>query len=106
MTNLIPKEVEIYLSGEKKTLIKITPSTEDYSLLLKYNDGATRKYDMSDKMYGVFEILKNKNKFLEVFIDENGNIAWDIENSVSSFNEWNNRIDICADSAYIYGSEI
>lgn len=58
-------------------------------------------YDMVDNLYGVFEFLKDKEKFKEVFIDEFGNIAWDIDKNIDSTIQWNNRIDICKDSVYI-----
>ena len=56
---------------------------------------------MSDNLYGVFEILKNKDKFKEVFLDEFGNIAWDIDKELDSNIHWNNRIDLCTDSVYM-----
>jgi len=52
---------------------------------------------MSGKLFGVFEILKDK----EVFIDEHSNIAWDKDKAVDSKVVWNNRIDICKDSLFM-----
>jgi hypothetical protein len=56
---------------------------------------------MNEKLYGVFDILKDKNKFKEVFLDEYGNIAWDIDKNIDSSVHWNNRIDLCKDSVYL-----
>jgi len=41
---------------------------------------------MANKLFGVFEILKDINKFKQVFIDESGNIAWDKDTSSDSKN--------------------
>ena len=78
-------------------IINVVPN-DDYTLLLKFTNGEVRIYDMKDSLFGVFEILKDINKFREVFIDENGNIAWDRDNSIDSSIHWNNRIDICKDA--------
>jgi len=61
---------------------------------------------MNDKLYGVFEILKDISKFKEVFIDEYGNIAWDIDKTLDSNVHWNNRIDLCKDSVYLNSKPI
>nr|WP_269843972.1 DUF2442 domain-containing protein [Tissierella creatinophila] len=50
-------------------------ANEDYTLTTLFDNGEVRIYNMSDNLYRVFEILKNKDKFKEVFIDETGNIA-------------------------------
>ncbi len=59
-------------------------------------------------LYGVFDILKDKDKdkFNEVFIDEFGNIAWDIDKKADSSIHWNNRIDLCTDSVYLESKQI
>lgn len=49
---------------------------------------------MKDELYGVMKELKDIDRFKGVFIDEHGNLAW------------NNRIDICKDSLYIYSKKI
>lgn len=104
MRNNIPEEVQDYYNHGQRTLIKIK-AHDDYTLTLYYND-SIRKYDMSNQLYGVFEILKDISKFKTVFIDENGNIAWDKDSNLDSNVHWNNRIDICSDSAYISSNPI
>ena len=52
-------------------------------------------------LFGVFEILKDKDKFKEVFIDEFGNIAWERDKNVDSNKVWNNKIEVCKDSVYM-----
>ena len=81
-------------------IINVMPN-DDYTLVLKFSNGEVRVYDMKDSLFGVFEILKDINKFKEVFIDEHGNIAWDRDNSIDSNIHWNNRIDICKDAVLL-----
>jgi hypothetical protein len=96
----MPSEVKEYFEDGPKKIIKVIPR-DDYSLIIYFENNEVRVYDMSDDLYGVFEILKDKNKFKEVFIDEHGNIAWDIDKSIDSNIHWNNRIDLCKDAVYI-----
>jgi len=98
----IPSEVQAYYQNGKRKLIQIT-ANDDYSLTLQFDNGETRLYDLKDKLAGVLSVLENKAKFAEVFIDEHGNIAWDIDTSIDSNRVYSNRIDISSDSAYIYG---
>lgn len=100
MIHSVPHDVEEYFISGPFKLLTITPN-DDYTLSLEYSDGSHRIYDMSDKLYGVFEILKDHSKFNSVFIDEDGNIAWDKDPTLDSSIIWNNRIDICSDSAYL-----
>ena len=83
-----------------RNIIKVIPNA-NYSLIVSFDNNETRIYDMADNLYGVFEILKDEQKFKEVFIDESGNIAWDIDKNIDSNVYWNNRIDICKDAVYI-----
>ncbi len=98
-TSEIPREVKKYFNNGAKRITKVIPD-DNYTLTV-YFDNKARIYDMSDCLHGVFEILKDKHKFNEVFIDEFGNLAWDIDNSIDSNVNWNNRIDICKDAIYI-----
>lgn len=97
--NLISQNVREYLKDPKR-IIKVIPNN-DYTLTVLFNNNETRIYDMSNELFGVFEILKNLDKFKEVFIDESGNIAWDRDSTIDSTIVWNNRIDTCKDSIYI-----
>lgn len=36
-----------------------------------------------------------------VFVDDGGNLAWDIDPKVDSSVVWNNRIDFCRDACYL-----
>ncbi|HKM02235.1 MAG: DUF2442 domain-containing protein [Tissierellia bacterium] len=92
----MPQNVREYFATGPRRIKKVT-ANEDYTLT---ND-EIRLYDMNGMLYGVFEVLKDKGKFKEVFIDEFGNIAWDIDKDVDSNIHWNNRIDLCSDSVYL-----
>lgn len=74
---------------------------EDCALLLTFDNGEQKIYNMKNKLQGVFEILKDPQKFNSVFIDEVGNIAWDIDDQIDSSIHWENRIDICKDALYL-----
>ena len=98
----IPKEVQSYFENGRRRLINITPN-DDYSLTLEFDNGEIRVYEMKNSLTGVLAVLKDKEKFREVFVDEFGNIAWDIDCNIDSNLVYNNRIDLSADNAYIYG---
>jgi hypothetical protein len=101
----MPNEVAEYFAGGRKNLVSAMP-TSDYSLCLEFEGGERRLYELKDKLTGVLAVLLDANKFNEVFVDENGNIAWNIDESVDSSINWGNRIDLCADSVYIYSKRL
>ena len=83
-----------------REVIKVE-AIEDYKLKLTFDNGEVRIYSMENELNGVFSILKDKEKFQMVFIDEFGNAAWNIDDSVDSKEHWENRIDICKDALYM-----
>lgn len=106
MTDIeMPNDVREYFKSGPRKIKQIKPN-KDYSLTIHFDNQEVRIYDMSANLYGVFEILKNKDKFEKVFIDEYGNIAWDIDENVDSSINWNNRIDLCTDSVYLESDPI
>lgn len=78
-------------------------ANEDFSLTVTFDNNEIKIYDMKNKLFGVFEILNDINKFKEVFIDDNGDIAWDKDKNLDSNIHWNNRLDICKDAVYMNG---
>ena len=76
---------------------------DDFSLTVTFDNNEIKVYDMKNKLFGVFEILNDINKFKKVFIDENGDIAWDKDINLDSSIHWNNRLDICKDAIYMEG---
>ena len=91
--------IKKYFENPRK-LIDIVPG-EGYQLYLFFDNGEKKIYDMHGQFQGVFEVLKDKNKFDAVFIDEFGNAAWNVDENVDSAVCWNNRIDICKDALYL-----
>jgi len=99
-THTVPKKVKKYFEKGKRTITKAIPN-EDYTLTVTFDNEETRVYDMSKNLFGVFEILKDKDKFKEAFIDEFGNIAWERDKNLDSNKVWNNKIEVCKDSVYM-----
>jgi len=99
------QKVKEYLVSEKRKITKVIPEN-GYILRLEFDNGEIKTYDMTDKLFGVFEVLKAVEKFKEAFIDEHGNIAWDKDKAVDSRAVWNNRIDICKDSLYLASTPV
>lgn len=92
------KSAEYFRHPRKIKSIK----TDDYfNLIITFDNNETRLYSMKNKLDGVFSILQNPDKFRSVFIDEFGNAAWDIDETIDSSVHWNNRIDICKDALYM-----
>lgn len=96
----MPRNVQEYLRNGSRKIIQVIPGA-NYSITVIFDNDETHIYNMADNLYGVFEILQDENKFKEVFIDESGDIAWDIDTNIDSSVHWNNRIDICKDAVYI-----
>ena len=98
----IPVEVQEYFKTGKRKLVNVA-ANDNYSLTLQFDDNETRIFEVADMLTGVLTVLKDKDKFKDVFIDSFGNIAWDIDKHVDSNIIYSNRIDLSADNAYIYG---
>ena len=96
----LPIEVDELFSREEINIISLEPR-DDYSIIVTFDNGEVRLYEMKDKLKGVLEILKDIDKFKEAFIDDRGNIAWDRDKRLDSSVVWNNRIDICKDAVYL-----
>jgi len=64
----IPQKVKKYFSDGTKEIVKVI-SNNNYSLTVHFDNGEIRIYDMAKNLFGVFEVLKDKSKFKEVFID-------------------------------------
>ncbi len=88
-----------YFENPRK--IREVKALENYVLLLTFDNGEKRKYNMASELKGVFGVLKNKEKFCSVFINEVGNVAWNIDEDVDSSVHWENQIDLCKDMLYM-----
>ena len=88
-----------YFENPRK-LVKVE-ADDMFHLYLTFDNGEVRIYSMENELEGVFSVLKDKGKFQSVFIDEFGNAAWDVDESIDSKEHWENRIDICKDALYM-----
>ena len=96
----MPQKVKEYFRTGPRKIINVVPN-DNYTLTVYFDNEEVKVYDMSNYLFGMFEVKKKKNKFKEVFIDQSGNIAWDIDKHIDSSIHWNNRIDLCKDAVYI-----
>lgn len=93
------ERIKNYFENPRK--ITYVKANENYTLFITFDNGEVKKYDMINELYGVFEVLKDVKKFQRVFIDEVGNVAWDIDETIDSSIHWENRIDLCKDMLYL-----
>ena len=87
-----------YFARGRKRLAAVEPQP-DFTLLLTYEDGEQRVYDMKPLLEkgGVFEPFREYAAFQRVYLDDTCSVAWDIDSSVV----WNNKVDICPDGCYV-----
>lgn len=93
------ERVKKYFENPRR--IKSVKPIENYTLLLTFDNGEIKKYCMVNELAGVFSVLKNKDKFNQVFINDVGNIAWNIDDNIDSSVHWENQIDLCKDMLYM-----
>lgn len=95
----LEEKIKNYFENPRR-IVKVK-ADEKYNLFLTFDNGEVRLYNMQNELDGIFAVLKDKNKFQSAFIDEFGNVAWDIDNAVDSKEHWGNRIDMCKDALYM-----
>lgn len=93
---------EYFLSGRKK-ILKVAPNA-DFTLTISFDNGEQRLYDVKPllKKGTVFESFMDMENFNRVYVDDCGDIAWDIDPNIDSSEIWNNKVDLCTDSCYIH----
>jgi len=96
-----------YFSMGRRRICAAEPQ-EGYRIVLTFDNGERRVLDCSTKVKqgSIFQKVAAPKDFNRVFVDENGNLAWDIDQTVDSSRVWNNRIDFCRDACYLESSEI
>lgn len=97
------KAAEYFASGRRRAA-SVRP-LPDKSLLITFDNGDVRLYDMTPVLRPgtVFAFLADETAFERVYIDENNDIAWDIDPEVDSAVVWSNKVDISADTCYLEG---
>lgn len=95
------KTAEYFASG-KKRIVAVKPQA-DYSLLITFDNGEKRLYDVSPyiKEGTVFSFLADIDNFNRVYVDKQNSIAWDVDPTIDSDVVWNNKVDLCPDGCYI-----
>ena len=100
------KTARYFSTGRRR--ICVAEPHEGYRLILTFDNGERRMLDCSTKLSegSIFQKVAAPEDFNRVFVDENGNLAWDIDPTVDSTKVWNNRIDFCRDACYLESTEI
>ncbi len=96
---MLDEKTRKYFENPRK--LKDVKAGDGYSLMLTFDNEEKRIYDMEKELSGVFSVLRERSKFEKVFVDEFGNAAWDIDETIDSSKQWNNRIDLCKDALYM-----
>lgn len=91
-----------YFARGRKRITEVEPQ-DDYRLILHYEDGERRIYDVKPLLQQgtVFEELLNIDTFRRVYLDDANSIAWDRDPNIDSNIVWNNKVDICPDTCYV-----
>lgn len=92
-------KIRKYFENPRK--IKAVEAIDPYVLRLTFDNGEIKIHDMSNELTGVFEILKSKEKLRQVFINDVGNVAWNMDDGIDSSEHWENQIDLCKDMLYL-----
>lgn len=97
------REAAEYFAAGRKRAIGVVPN-DDFTLTIRFDNGEKRLYDMRPylKEGTVFEPLIKLENFRRVYLDDTHSIAWDVDPNVDSNVVWNNKVDLCPDSCYIY----
>lgn len=96
-----PAAADYFSRGGRR--ISSVSAADDYTLFLDFDNGERRLFDCKRFFTpgSVFESIRSPAAFKRVFLDECGNVAWDIDPAVDSSVHWDNRIDLCKDSCYL-----
>ena len=81
-----------YFARGRKRLAAVAPQ-RDFTLLLTYEDGEQRVYDMKPLLEkgGVFAQFRDYEEFKRVYLDDCHDVAWDIDPNIDSNVVWNNK---------------
>ncbi|ERM92529.1 hypothetical protein O163_05040 [Caldanaerobacter subterraneus subsp. yonseiensis KB-1] len=71
-------------------------ATDDYKLIVVFDNGTVKEYDMKPKLNEYpFEMLKNKAFFKAVKVDAGGyGVSWNTEIDLSEYELWKNGKEI------------
>ncbi len=91
-----------YFAAGRRQITAVTPR-EDFTLLLRFDNGETRLYDARPLLQEktVFAPFRSWDNFRRVYLDEDHSVSWDIDPNVDSNVVWNNKVNLCPDSCYV-----
>ena len=95
-------EAANYFANGRRRIVNVTPQ-KDFTLRLLFDNGETRSLNVAALIQHntVFVRLHDWNVFQNVYLDELGNVSWDISPEIDSDTNWNNKLDLCSDSCYL-----
>ena len=91
-----------YFANGRRRIVSAVPG-RNYTILLSFDNGERRLLDCKSNFTegSIFNKLADQDAFNRVFVDSNGNLAWDLDPRVDSNVAWSNRVDFCRDSCYL-----
>lgn len=91
-----------YFAAGRRKIVAVTPNP-DFTLTLQIDNGEVRVYDAKPLFEPgtVFERFGVWENFSRVYLDDVGDVAWDIDPNVNSNEVWNNKVDLCRDQVYL-----
>ncbi|MBQ6339365.1 MAG: DUF2442 domain-containing protein [Kiritimatiellae bacterium] len=100
------KTARYFVAGRRR--ICTAEPQDGHRIVLTFDNGERRMLDCSSKLSAgsILQKVAAVEDFNRVFVDENGNLAWDIDQTVDSAKVWNNRIDFCRDACYLESTAI
>lgn len=95
------KMAEYFAAGRRK-ITDVVPN-ENFTLTISFDNGEVRLYDATPLLQigTVFAPFRDWDNFRRVYLDENHCVSWDIDPTIDSNVEWNNKVDLCPDSCYV-----
>ena len=96
------KKTALYFASGRKKITAVSPN-DDFTLTISFDNGEKRLYDVRPllKKGTVFEPFSDIKNFKRVYIDEEHCISWDIDPTIDSNINWNNKVDLSSDTCYI-----
>ena len=95
------KMAEYFTAGRR--YITDVSANDDYTLLLTFDNGEKRIYDMAPLLLPgtVFAPFLDISNFRRVYLDEFHSVSWDIDPTIDSNVVWSNKVDLCPDTCYV-----
>ena len=98
----LDEKMAAYFAEGRRQIEAVTPNP-DFSLTILFDNGERRVFDMRPLLLPgtVFAPFSKWENFSRVYVDDTKCIAWDIDPTVDSNVEWNNKVDLSPDTCYV-----